>query len=186
MSEPRDAVPGWFDYGHLYNRLVDEAPPGSTLVEVGVYHGKSLRHLAHRAKAADKGLLVVGVDWGRGSPEHGNEAALLPAGNLAGIQLRTLLTAGVADDCLLLTGPSVLAARLVADGSCHAVFLDADHSKRGVLADIEAWKPKVRAGGVICGHDWLTFPGVKDAVCEAFGRHNWVSPDAPSCWEVRL
>ena len=98
--------PGGFDWPLLYNRVVDEAPPGSILVEVGVYRGKSLRYLAHRAKAADKGLLVVGVDWGRGSPEHGAEAALLPAGNLAGVQLRTLLTAGVADEAALVVAPS--------------------------------------------------------------------------------
>ena len=181
-----DGIPGWFDFAALYNRVVDEAPAGSFLVEVGVYHGKSLRHLAHRARAADKGLTVVGVDWGRGSAEHGHEAAVLPAGNLAGIQLRTLLTAGVADDVVLVVAPSVLAARVVPDGKAYMVFLDADHSKNGLSADIAAWRPKVMKGGVLAGHDWLTFPGVRDAVMEAFGRHNHVSPDTAACWEVKI
>lgn len=178
-------IPGYFDFAALYDRVVSEAPPRSLLIEVGVYHGKSLRFLAHAAKAAGKGLTVVGVDWGRGSAEH-DEIDRLPAGNLAGVQLRTLLTAGVADDCVLVIAPSELAARLVPDGKAYMVFLDADHSEAGVLADIAAWRPKVMRGGIVAGHDYFVFPGVRNAVHAAFGRRDAVSIDTPSCWEVRL
>jgi cephalosporin hydroxylase len=56
------------------------------------------------------------------------------------------------------------------------VYLDADHSKAGVLADLKLWMPKVRPGGVIAGHDYLDgdLPegdfGVRSAVLEFFGR----------------
>lgn len=76
----------------------------------------------------------------------------------------------------VLIGESVLMAEEFADGSLDAVYLDADHSKAAVLADLEAWMPKIRRGGAICGHDYLdgVLPegdfGVKSAVLEFFGR----------------
>lgn len=43
------------------------------------------------------------------------------------------------------------------------VFVDADHSREGVMADILAWKGKVRPGGRLIGHDW-NMQSVRDAV----------------------
>ena len=34
------------------------------------------------------------------------------------------------------------------------VFIDADHREEGVIRDIEAWRPKIREGGILCGHDF--------------------------------
>jgi len=61
------------------------------------------------------------------------------------------------------------AAKDVADGSLDFVFIDACHSYEGCKADIEAWEPKVRKGGLISGHDsnWET---VRRAVTEKFGK----------------
>lgn len=179
-------VPGWFDYSALYNRVVEEAPRDSWLVEVGVFHALSLRHLAHAAKAADKNLTVVGIDWCRGSPEHRAHIDGLPNRNLAGPALETLVTAGVADDCSLIVSPSAAAAKFIPDGACYFVFIDAAHDRDSVLADIRAFAPKVAPGGILAGHDYFSFAGVKQAVHEAFGQSDWMCRDAPSCWEVRL
>jgi cephalosporin hydroxylase len=47
------------------------------------------------------------------------------------------------------------------------VFIDANHDYEACLADIKAWTPHVRAGGIICGHDYTKeFPGVIRAVGE--------------------
>ncbi len=179
-------VKGWFDFSDLYNRMVDEAPRGSWLVENGVFHALSFRHLTHTAKAADKELTVVGVDHFRGSVEHRDYVASLPGANFADKAVQTLITAGVADDCTLIVAPSVKAAKFIPDGSCAMVFLDGDHSHDGVMADIRAWLPKVREGGYLCGHDYFTFPGVRSAVHAAFGYKDWMCRDSRSCWEVRL
>lgn len=67
-------------------------------------------------------------------------------------------------------GRSVDMAREVPEGSLDFVFIDADHSYQGCKADIEAWAPKLKAGGWLCGHDYenTAFPkfGVTQAVTE--------------------
>lgn len=65
---------------------------------------------------------------------------------------------------------SVDAAKQIPDESLDFVFIDADHSYEGCMADILAWKRKVKPGGWLCGHDYENsdFPkfGVTRAVNE--------------------
>lgn len=71
---------------------------------------------------------------------------------------------------------SLDAALSFQDQSLDFVYLDARHNYEGVKEDIEAWYPKVKIGGIICGHDYLdktigtTVFGVKQAVDEFANR----------------
>lgn len=49
---------------------------------------------------------------------------------------------------------SVKASKLFWDGFFDMVYIDADHYYDSVVADIKAWLPKVRKGGVLAGHDY--------------------------------
>lgn len=70
----------------------------------------------------------------------------------------------------LLRLTSVLAAGTVGDGTQDFVFIDADHRKDAVVADIRAWRRKIRSGGLLCGHDYSPrFQGVVDAVTQEVG-----------------
>lgn len=70
----------------------------------------------------------------------------------------------------VLERPSLEGAAFLDDGTLDFVFIDADHSYEGCLADIDAWTPKVRRGGWIIGHDYCAarYPGVIKAVEESF------------------
>lgn len=49
---------------------------------------------------------------------------------------------------------SVDAAKDVADASLDFIYIDGAHSREAFVADVAAWEPKVRVGGVIAGHDF--------------------------------
>lgn len=49
---------------------------------------------------------------------------------------------------------SVEAAKGFKDKCLDFCYIDADHSYDSVKADIRAWKPKVKDGGYLCGHDY--------------------------------
>lgn len=49
--------------------------------------------------------------------------------------------------------PSIEASKQFDDESVDLVYLDGDHQTDAVVADIDAWKPKVRKGGILAGHD---------------------------------
>ncbi len=46
------------------------------------------------------------------------------------------------------------ASNVVPDASLDFVFIDADHSYEGCKADIRAWMPKLKPGGLLAGHDY--------------------------------
>ncbi len=60
----------------------------------------------------------------------------------------------------LLKGKSLEASSFFENESINFIYIDADHSYEGCLQDLNAWYPKVKAGGVIAGHDWDCEPGL--------------------------
>jgi hypothetical protein len=49
----------------------------------------------------------------------------------------------------------VEAAALYAPASVDSLFLDGDHSPANVRAELAAWRPKLRPGAVLAGHDYF-------------------------------
>lgn len=80
--------------------------------------------------------------------------------------------------CLIFQMASVIAAQRVAYRSLNFVFIDADHCYDHVMADLTAWYPKLKGGGLFCGHDYDNVHdrrgifGVKRAVNEFAQRHS--------------
>jgi hypothetical protein len=56
------------------------------------------------------------------------------------------------------------------------VYIDADHSYRQVMNDIRAWYPKIKTGGVLCGHDYGLETGVKKAIDQFLKGDVVISP----------
>lgn len=177
-------IPGWFSFREWYDTLAAACPPGSTLVELGVFCGKSLAHLAGGVRG--KGCRVVGVDTFRGSPEFakvvkgpaGESWDDLPTGHLAQMAIGHLTAAGVIDDVTLIVSDSAKAASLFPDQSVFAVMVDAGHDADSVERDARAWWPKVAPGGVIVFDDFdREYPGVREGLLRVFPAEN--VPDLP-------
>jgi len=72
--------------------------------------------------------------------------------------------------CKIMKMTTHVASKQIENGSLDFIFIDADHSYRGVKQDIQDWLPKIRKGGTISGHDIGT-PSVKKAVVELLGEY---------------
>lgn len=70
---------------------------------------------------------------------------------------------------------SVEFARTVPDNFYDYVFIDGDHSYAAVRDDIAAWYPKVKTGGLFCGHDVLV-KDVQRAIVEFRDAHCITTP----------
>jgi hypothetical protein len=71
-------------------------------------------------------------------------------------------------------------------GDVDMVFIDGDHSRESLEADIDVWLPRTRK--LICGHDYSEiggYPDVKPVVDERFGS-KVVLPERTSIWTVWL
>jgi hypothetical protein len=188
-SDP-DGPDGYpFDAADLYAEVVKRLPTNrpSVAVEVGCYLGRSIIVLAGLVRRSGKPVSVFAVDHFRGSAdpvETGDSAARHRAaaarggGTFRGEFEDNLRRAGLRDLVEVVQDDSAAAAALFAPGSVDFVFLDASHDERSVRADIAAWLPRVRPGGVLAGHDF-SWPGVRAAVADllpgavAKSRDSW-------------
>lgn len=79
--------------------------------------------------------------------------------------------------------PGALVAINWPERSLDFVYIDGLHEYESVKQDIEVWLPKIRAGGIIAGHDYNAgFPGVERAVKEVLGGPHRLYPDTSWLW----
>lgn len=79
---------------------------------------------------------------------------------------------------------SIDAAAMFKNCEFDFVFVDAAHDEESVQEDVKAWLPKVKPGGIICGHDYGVYDGVKKAVDRLFGER--VELDADFTWFYKV
>ena len=166
-------IAGHFEFKPFYDFLLSRLKPGSSMVEVGVLCGKSIAYLAQRSKSEQLGLNLWGVDIFVSHPEWGfvlGEWANRPS--FYDLYKSNLVQAGVDDVIKTLAMTSVEAAKFFKDGTLDCVFIDAVHDTESVTADILAWRPKVKPGGILSGDDYIAPWGVIKAVDELVPNRN--------------
>jgi len=162
MAGAYHSIEGWFDFDDIYELALRRCSwrKPARFVEVGAYKGRSACYMAERlVETGLEGVSLAVVDTFAGDDAVGH-GDLWPefAGNLERAGLLTRLAVH--------RRPSVEAARGFADRSLDFVFIDACHTYAAVRDDLAAWWPKVKPGGLIAGHDYTNWPGVKVAVDE--------------------
>jgi len=118
--------------------------------EVGCYTGKSTAVFADFVKR-DMGSHYA-IDWFRGSEGTGLKNSIYGF-DLFMIFIINMREMGLDDSVNLMYMDSESANNLIKDEYFDLFFIDADHRYNGIKKDIDIWLPKIRKGGVICGHD---------------------------------
>lgn len=174
----------WFNYAEFYDWVVAENS-FSKFVEVGSWKGHSISHLAKKLVEKGKYFELFAVDlWDRlpkDNPLWETHSEQIPL--LYDIYTKNLLRAGMRGHVFDLIGDSADMAKHFEDGSVDFVFIDASHSKEAVMRDIKAWKPKIRSGGILAGHD-IHSDGVKAAVEACLEQAHY--RDSSDVWHLRI
>lgn len=144
---------------------------GCSVAEIGCWAGlttKVLARTADRVYCVDHWKGNVNDRLGDVARQIGQEKAILTFCN--NMQTDTLGKSSLFGRVFPCIGDSLMWAKIfeLTEVRFGLVFIDASHDYEDVKADIEAWRKLVRKGGIICGHDYTTFPGVYKAVNEAF------------------
>lgn len=157
--------------------LAIRAAGRQVIVEIGAFQGRSTRAIAD---ANERGIVYSIDNWdselsdGRSDPStraafRRNCSDLLSSGRVVPIEWDSQRGLPPA-----LHGLSV-----------DMLWIDGDHSYQAVASDIRTFAPLVRAGGLICGHDYCVWhPEVMRAVDEAYGARVRTMDIHRSIWWV--
>ncbi len=174
----------WFNYADFYNKVVSDNA-FKVFVEVGVWKGHSVSFLAKTLLAKGGYFELYAVDYWNKLPKDKqlweSHANVIP--DLYELYSTNLVKNGVRGHVFDLLGDSSEQAALFEDGSVDFVFIDASHDTASVIKDINAWKPKVRKGGILAGHDIHESP-VRKAV--EMCLDNVVINDNSDVWHLRI
>jgi len=194
MEHFHSTIGGWCSFAKLYARMVAEAPKDreSRFVEVGSWLGRSAAYMAVEIINSGKPILFDCVDpWDDGGPDLKHKVVKMKE------PIYTQFLRNIAPVAHVVRHHKVAspaAAALFEDQSLDFVMIDGSHQYADVVADIAAWKPKIRKGGVLAGDDY-NWSGVSRAVCEAFANGSVLieatkkqpkQGSNPRFWSVRL
>lgn len=173
MSQYWKSAQGWFNYERFYNKVLNELKNGDSIVEVGIYKGKSILFLAEGIQDRYLNIKLYGVDSFIGEPTLSETSDDIR--NDYHLNIRPFK-----DKIITIERPSLEAVNSFPDGSIAFVYIDAAHDYNNVKADILAWMPKVKKGGILAGHDY-NHPPVRKAVDEVLGE---VIQHEGNVWQV--
>jgi predicted O-methyltransferase YrrM len=147
-----------FDRVALRALIQTQKRPDRTMIEIGSWLGNGSTRVFIEEIRASGGVLYA-VDTWKGNPNVEKHQALVAQYNaFETFRHHVGLAGGEA-----LVKPLVMASRdaapIMADRRFDLVFIDADHSYPTTREDIQLWLPKVRPGGILCGHDCEGRPG---------------------------
>jgi predicted O-methyltransferase YrrM len=137
--------------------LAEQAEKCQNVAEIGSWLGSSTRALADNTQG-----LVFAVDTFKGSPELMERINAHEPDWLYNTFKQNTSDASNVITCRM---TSLEAAHMFRDVTFDLVFIDANHEYEHVCDDILAWRPLVRTGGILAGHD-REWDGVKKAVNE--------------------
>jgi predicted O-methyltransferase YrrM len=157
---------GWFNCRDLYERVVREASDGAVFVEIGSWKGKSAAFMAVEIIRSRKDIAFYTVDNFKGSLEHQDHDVIVN-GTLEAEFFANMSRVAGQGVFIHYKMDSLAAAARFEDRSCDMVYIDASHEYEDVKADILAWLPKVKFGGLLAGDDVVAYDGVRRAVEDA-------------------
>lgn len=164
-SSPGDKMQHFFQEIHgwtfledlgLFQLAVESAPDDAHFVEIGSWKGQSAAFMAVEIINSGKRIKLDCVDTWQGSEEHQAGGFAEDADVVAGCLYERFIEnmRPVEGHYQAIRTTSLEASQLYPDGSLDFVYLDAAHDYDNIYADIQAWLPKVKVGGIFGADDY--------------------------------
>lgn len=153
--------------------------------EIGVGSGGNLQLYC------EAGLTMYGIDPWEPTEDYFYRDTTTGPGHLDGWNKAKAMSVNYSN-CVLIRKTSIEAAKEFKDGSLDFVYIDGDHSFGHVAMDLMRWSAKVKAGGIIAGHDYYAsgrglspyrtklrsrnirfVTNIVDAFVKSYGIENW-------------
>lgn len=172
----------------LLEQIINRAADGMTYVEVGCFIGGTFCYVGQRL--VGKNVRMVAVDnWECSNISDGSKDYVGVQdnfyeefkNNLKKCDLWYKPTSGRTPTIEIIKGDSIGVSCMFPSKTIDFLFLDGAHHYPYVADEIRAWLPKIKAGGIICGHDYSD-PSVKRGVNEVLGQVN-ISSNGASYWK---
>ncbi len=133
----------------------NNARQGMVVCEVGAWVGKTTVEYLPIVQANDGRVLVV--DWFSGNEDivdNQNHIHAYKPNNADDIYTQFMKNVEAYQALVtVVRARSNEGVEQIPDASLDICFIDADHIYAGVKRDIELYLPKVKPGGILCGHD---------------------------------
>ena len=137
----------------ILTRFALQMPINAKIVEIGSFMGLSALIMARTLYGSGKyGARIFCVDTWEGSDEH-KSMEVIRKSLLFDTFEQNIFESGLPTFFVPIRKDSVAASADFQDQSFDMIFIDGDHSYKGCLADIQAWYPKLKPGGIFLGHD---------------------------------
>lgn len=160
--------------------LAERASHCHRVVEIGCLRGRSARAMADNMT---EGSTLYCVDHFKGSEEHGD--AFSKDDTLYHTFLMNMSDHIGSGRIGILKYPSMDAVIMFRERIkvpwVDMVFIDASHDYDSVSADILAWRPLLRPGGLLSGHDY-GHPPIERAIRDIFGHPLPTVPGGSIWW----
>jgi len=124
---------------------------GKLFCEIGAWTGHSTSLIARRAK--ENGGMVYVIDTFQGEGGYLPDWIQKTGYNVEKVFLSNMLELGLTEYLHILKGSSDIFHPQINDESLDFLFIDGDHRYNQISKDINNYYPKVKKGGIICGHD---------------------------------
>ena len=139
-------------YDRLESLISEVAHPGMLAAEIGCFTGRTAFCALPTIKT--QGGLFYLIDWFKGCVD--SKCVWIqdefPRNHVASVLLNNLEVGEFSENAVIMVGHSAGSAAAFADNSLDYLYIGADHRYTQFGGDIDAWWPKLKPGGVMCGH----------------------------------
>lgn len=158
-------IQGNFTFQVLYSNMVSTFN-NAIFVEIGTWKGQSAVYMAEKIKESGKNINFYTIDNFKNFDGYDNDEDV-KNGNVFETYSRNIEP--VKNYIHTIIGDSKKVHEKFSENSIDFLFLDGDHTYKGVKKDLESWIGKIKRGGIIAGHDYNEPScGVKEAVDHFF------------------